>query len=351
MKYSQVIRSTKGKMYRSSDIYILPVNETLITKTTPIVEQAFVLSSEKNDKVCNKIRSFFYDELEIRNYGPKIEVERLLRKYDEGFKLDDQYFKDLIVFAKYRHEHDDIDFSVKAIFLYSLPNDRFCKVKASELFLGKAYGNSDGEILASACGKHCIWNGYAEHYKEKDLELFIRFLSSCGIRKNLVIEERSARSHPQYPSYLRSERRHTSQGVDSDYTISNLEKLLKEQSISISKHIWETLERYGKSAGYKYIKACYSPNGSVTPRTCDSSLIYYLKNYAWVPDKQGRLCRPGDIMLSELHTDFVYDTHNLLLIALGIGSAVAKQNQKQKELEQEAKKTVCVLFLKSDIGN
>lgn len=341
MKYSQVIRSTKGKMYQSSDIYILPVNETLITKTTPIVEQAFVLSSEKNDKVCNKIRSFFYDELEIRNYGPKIEVERLLRKYDERFKLDDQYFKDLIVFAKYRHEHDDIDFSVNAIFLYlNNSNNHLYIEKASELFLGKAYGNSDGEILASACGKYCIWNGYAEHYNEKELELFIRFLSSCGILKNLSIEKRPVSLNPLYITNLYSyARKHTNRGSDSDYTIPNLEKLLKEQSISISKHIWETLERYGKSAGYnKYIKACYSPNGSVTPKTCDSSLIYYLKNYAWVPDKQGRLCKPEDIMISELHNDFVYDTHNLLLTALGIGSAVAKQNQKQKELEQEAKK-------------
>ena len=339
MKQSVVIRSSKGEMYRSSDIYILPVNVALITKTTPIVEPTFVLSSTKTDKACEKIRTFFHDELDVREYGPKVEVEKLLHTYDDGIEVNDQYFKDLIVFAKYQAEHDDIDFSTHSIFLYLNTEDNDLYItKASELFLGEAYGNDSGEILALAYERACLWNGYSEHYTEKELSQFIAFVSACGIAKGLTIEERSAYWNPLYHSCLSSYGRQTGYGSNSDYTIPNLEKLLKLQSHKISKLIWKTLERYGKNYGSKYITARYAPNASAVTKTCDSSLVYYLKEYAWLPNKQGKLFKPEDISPSDLNVAFVYDPENRLLAALKIGSAAEKQSREQEKLEQAAKK-------------
>ena len=342
MKQALVIRSSNGEMRRSSDIYILPINETLITKTTPIVEQSFILSSSKADKMCEKIRAFFHDELDIREYGPKVEVEKLLRTYDDGIEVGDQYFKDLIVFAKYQAEHNDIEFSEHKIFLYLNAEDEELYItKASELFLGGVYGNVSGEILASAYERYCLWNGYAEHYSEKELQQFITFVSACGIGKNLAIEKRSVFGPPFHPLYytsLRSDRKHTGLGDDSDYTIPGLENLLKLKSVEISKIIWKTLERYGKIQGPLYTYARYSPNAAAVTKTCDSSLVYYLKEYAWLPNKQGELFKPEDISISDLNAAFVYDSENRLLTALKIGSAAEKQSREQEKLEQAAKK-------------
>ena len=88
---------------------------SLYTKDIPIVDSAFVPSSAKEDKVCDKIRAFFHDKLDIREYGPKIKVEKLLKTYDDGIEVNEQYFKDLLVFAKYQANHDDIDFSASSI--------------------------------------------------------------------------------------------------------------------------------------------------------------------------------------------------------------------------------------------
>ena len=339
MKQASAIRSTKGKMYRSSEIFFLPVNETLITKTTPIVEPTFILSSEKTDKTCDKIRAFFHDELGIREYGPKIEVEKILHAYDDGIEVNDQYFKDLLVFAKYQAEHADIDFSTLPIFLYLDAEDNELYItKASELFLGEAYGNDAGEILASAFEKNCLWKGYAEHYNENELSIFKVFVSDCGIAKDLTIEEQSAYRNPLFLSCLSSGRRNTGYGSNSDYTIPNLEELLKQKSPKISKLIWKTLERYGKNySSFRYIAARYSPNASATAKTCDSSLVYYLKKYAWLPNRQGTLFKPKDISLSDLDTAFVYDSENKLLTALEIGSAAGKQSHEQEKLEHAAK--------------
>ena len=341
MRRAVAIRSSKGEMLRSTDIFILPVNVPLITKATPIVDQSLIHASSKTDKVCDKIRSFFHDELEIREYGPKVEIEKLLASYDnmKSFEVDDQYFRDLLTFAKYKEEHKDIDFSTHPIFLcLDTEGNALHAVKASEIFLGKAYGNDAGEILAPIYGMHCLWTEYRAHFREKELQQFISFVNACGIQKGLRIEQRSAYWNPLYSTELDSFGRRTGYGSSYDYNIPDLEKLLKVQSLEISKIIWNTLEKYGKSRWDGYDKAAYSPNASAPTKKCDSTFIYWLKQYAWIPNKQGKLFKPEDISLTELHKDFVFNPENYLLAALKIGSAAAKQSQELAKLEQAAKK-------------
>lgn len=351
MKQAKVICSTQGKMYKSSDIYILPVNVPLITATTPIVDSTFVRSSTKSDKTCTKIRTFFFDELNIQEYGPKIEVEKLLKTYDNGIEVNDQYFKDLLVFASYQAKNDDIDFSEHAIFLYmNTKNGSLYITKASELFLGRTYGNNSGEILATAYGKHCLWSGYAEHYNDKELRRFVTFVGACGIAKHLTIERQNVYYNPLFSSSLSTYDRRTNYGTNSDWTIPGLEKLLELRSVKISRQIWETLKRNNGSSGYIYATARYSPNGSAPIRTCDSTLIYYLKEYAWVPNKQGNLFKPKDISYSNLHPDFTYDPENKLLAALEIGSATEKKKREQERLREEAEKTGGLYIPPEDVG-
>lgn len=350
MKQATVIRSSKGEMFPSANIYILPVNVSLITKTTPIVESSFIIPTSKTDKTCEKIYAFFRNKLEIREYGPRVEVEKLLRAYDDELEVSDQYFKDLIVFAKYKAEHNDVDFSTHEIFLYldAEDNDLYC-AKASDLFLGSSYKNPYGERIAPIYGKNCLWQGYSEHYTEKELPQFLAFVSACGISKGLTIEEKRARDNPQYYSCLYSDRRETEQGIDSDYTIPELKELLKLRDPQISKLIWSTLEKYGKSfSGDKYTTARYKPNGSAPLRTCDSILIYHLKEYAWLPNKRGELFRPEDITDSELRNDFVYNPDNKIMAALKIGSTAKKQSREREKLEQEVDRLGMSLITKEE---
>ncbi len=340
MKQSLAIKSTKGSMHYSSDIYFLPVNAKLITNTTPIVEQSFVLESSRSDRYNEKIREFFQNRLEIQEYGPKVEVEKLLRTYEDGITVNDKYFSDLITFAKYRQDHEDIDFSGCNIFLYqsSEDDDNQYIACASELFLGKPYENNNVEILATTYNKHCLWSGYAEHYSEESLKVFKSFVSKIGMSKGLTIVEHNVKNHPNFWYDLHSNARETDYAHGSDYTIQGLELLLKKQSIDISKHIWKTLEQYGKNSWNSYATARFSPNNSAPTRFCDSTLIYYLKKYAWIPNKQGKLFKPEDITLSELNIDFAYDSRNSLLSALKIGSTAEKNLKAEEKWEQEAKR-------------
>ena len=279
--------------------------------------------------------------------------KKLLKKYESEITVDERYFKDILSFAKYRSENSDIDFESKKIFLYENKGKSNLYVStASDLFLGKAYGNELGETLADAYGCKCLWEGYLEHYNENELQLFLKFIKICGVKKVLTIENCNVRDNPLFLRELAiSGKRETTGCRSSDYTIPELHRLLKMKSFEISKAIWVTLLKYEKNNAfgrYRYEKARYSPNATSETRTCDSTLIYYLKNCEWVPDKEGVLRKPEDVSAKNLHNEFAFDPNNKLLEALKLGSANEKQNIKKRKLEEDAKEVGMHLVSESD---
>jgi len=162
------------------------------------------------------------------------------------------------------------------------------------------------------------------------------------------IIQKSATSNVYFNSMLYSDNRKTRLGLDIDYSIEDIEKLLLEQSAKTSRRIWNTLIEYGEhgrnkffickhiSGGVSMVEsycdvAMYAPNGSVEIRKCPSTLIYMLRNHAWLPNKQGEFFKPADILINELDDDFIFNNNNLLMVALKIGlnRICDEQNQLQ----------------------
>lgn len=69
-------------------------------------------------------------------------------------------------------------------------------------------------------------------------------------------------------------------------------------------------------------KALFCPNGSAPLKTCDSTLIYHLKNTAWLPDKSGKMFMPAYIDIDSIDHRFIFDQDNILMNALKIGTAL-----------------------------
>lgn len=362
LKSFRSVLGTDNKMYTPSEIYILPKNTSRISASIPVVNQSLVIPSSEKDTSCNKIKSFFEDYLEIQEYGQKVEILRLLEKYDKGFSADDEsYYKNLIAFAKYNSENNDIDFSSHELFLYYDDKDNeLYIVKASDLVLGEEYENDCGKILAEVYDKHLLWNGYIDHYTAEELKIFIDFICTCNAVKELYITQENVEYHQNFRLKLNSYGKHTYNGTNFDCTIPNLYELLKHKNIQVSNLIWECLEKVGKTRMIesKYYRsyhrfepeikrfsrsncplsiARYSPNGSTKTKTYDSTLICYLKAYAWVPDKNGVLHRPCDISIDEIHENFIYDSTNELLRALDFNSSSIEAEKQNSELERMAK--------------
>src|SRR5699024_7748083 len=149
-----------------------------------------------------EIYSFFTKILKIELYGPKVEIERALKIYgSNGITADGDYFDTILAFAKYSDQNRDIDFSKEKIFLFC-ENDKLYREIAGNLFLGTEYENLDGDILAKAFGKKCLWAGYKTHYNEEEFKQFYSFVIRCGIKKSLSIEKVSAYQNPKFSEKL-----------------------------------------------------------------------------------------------------------------------------------------------------
>ena len=137
-------------------------------------------------------------------------------------------------------------------------------------------------------------------------------------------------------SHLYSGRRITNLGINDDYTIANIEKILDECSIENSKNLWNTLIEYGTYKDNKFMscehrsklwvftesycdKARYSPNGSAPIKECESSLIFFLRNHKWIPNQAGQFFKPADIKVEEMDVSFKIEKDNVLIEALKIG--------------------------------
>ncbi|MDP4029671.1 MAG: Swt1 family HEPN domain-containing protein [Gallionella sp.] len=93
----------------------------------------------------------------------------------------------------------------------------------------------------------------------------------------LVVVKAGIESHPDYYQFKRdfgwANDTHT--GTNTDYTIINLEGYLKKKSIPSSRLVWHALI----GAAPDVTKARYSPMRKHTPRTYDSHLVHYIKNF------------------------------------------------------------------------
>lgn len=154
-------------------------------------------------------------------------------------------------------------------------------------------------------------NCILEHYAEK-----FQVEAKISIEEVLCfIGKGNAENHPLFYSmlYVRGDKREC---IDYNYIIKGLEYLLERRSFYISKMIWDEL---CKDTNISCYTAAYKPNNFCRCRSCESSLIYYLRRNAWLPDKNKVLHKPCDIKLEDLHPIFKSYPHDNILNALGLG--------------------------------
>ena len=165
------------------------------------------------------------------------------------------------------------------------------------------------------------------------LEKIVKFAKAVGARTQLEITEVNCSDNPQY-EYLRSVGgNRTDTGINRDYTITDLEKILKDPSLPISRLIWKTMCAL---PGYpNYLKAIYQNNQSRGHRHVDSQLVHHLKNAAWVPQPNNTFVIPSKAASELLPEGFPFDAGQAWIKAVLFGKEVL-----QMSVEQETKEAV-----------
>lgn len=167
----------------------------------------------------------------------------------------------------------------------------------------------------------------------------------------------NAFNNPLFRKYLESDAKiRTDYEINIDFTIPNIKHILGSKSLETSLRIWNYIldvdckldsisivevlnhgNMYSIEAYFDhYTKAYYSPNNSARRKSCDSTLLYYLKTIPWIPDKSGEnFYRPADILPENINDKFIYkETH--IISSMKIGSNVLTIKQKLKHIREDA---------------
>ena len=109
---------------------------------------------------------------------------------------------------------------------------------------------------------------------------------------------------------------------------------LKVKTMVVSAVVWRTMCR----AEPNQLVAYYVPNASNKHlvKNDRSFIVNFLRNRAWIPNKEGVFKKPADLCKEELHPDFQWDDRNGWLSAIGFGENVRKRSEEYRAKNQAA---------------
>ena len=274
--------------------------------------------------------------LGVSEIGEEERIDSLLEtSYDDEAQAvsTQQHLQHIKAFIKWwKKEQNASKFESYAIFYTAGKKEMR---KPSECFLDSPLRKSGLSAIYSQNAsniprKFKLWNGYRKLIGEG----FCDFASACGIVDRLPIKRQSCWGHTLWPEMREGlwRARETDTGIDEDYHIPDLNKLLKLRKCPINLLVWNAV----READPKVLEAQYRPNQQYGMRVRKSSLVLELTDVEWIPDKKGRLRKPCDLTKEHLYRDFKYDNRNGWLDSIEFGKAKREREEEERQKKEQA---------------
>lgn len=327
------IRDSKGNMQYPGDVSMVTNIEVAGNKAV-IVKPDLISPAGVDDEYSAQIRDFFLNDLRIKEYSQKPEMEALAQlMMNRKQSIDRNYVGKLLSLAKYDEAYlGEIDFSAYAIFPFESSRG-ISRTNAEKLVIGKPFVR-EGNLLASATKRNSIWKGLKTLLSNKDLETVLAFAERYGAIGLPRITKQKAGKHRDFSNKLFEEGRQGPRDTNYDYTIPGLEDILKRRSLQLSRLVWDALLINNNSD--EVLHAEYSVYNRAAVNRTDSSLILILRERTWVPGKDGRFYMPENIKSADIHDDYAFDKDNPILKALDFGAGIKRREKAIKDMEKLA---------------
>lgn len=329
LKNIRSIRNSRGNMCFPEEVAIASGTEETGKKAL-IIKPSIIEPGGMPDLYSDQLRDFFINELEIKPYSLKEEIEELAAAMmSKKQAIDKLYAQRLLSLARYEEVHPgEIDFGPYEIFPYESSRG-LRRVRAEKLVIGQPYVR-EGNLLATATGRYSLWKGFKILFSEMELSTVLAFAEKCGAIGKPVIVRQTADKHRSFSDHLYAPGKQGRRDSNIDYIIPGLEDILKRRSLQLIRLIWSALLENGNNE--EVLSAEYSVENRTIVNQCDSSLMLILKERTWVPGKNGKLYMPENILISDISEDLPFDKKNKILMALKFGSGIKKREKALKEM-------------------
>jgi hypothetical protein len=339
IKGSNIVRLQSGKHVKGQESFFQTDFVKQAEDVNLVRQDIFQFGNNENQK---ELAQKFLAKTGVKNFSEEDEIEHILEKHylRESLKIkESENIEHLKKFIRYWKETEDASlFSDDYFFLRieETESEKGMYSSPSNIYIDEPFEKTGFSNVAEIQNKYELWNDYKNKIKSRD---FVPFLKAVGILCSLEIEKCSVYGNPSNLTSGFWNNRVTDFSTNQDYKINGLDKLLEEQDREISLLIWNTIKNLKISHYNNYFQARYSPNQSASLKTAPSQLIHTLKEYAWIPDKNGDFYKPDEITREMLPNDFVPDNQNSWLDEIGMKSQTEIENHKKthEKVERERK--------------
>ena len=300
--------------------------------------ESLTYSSGKNDEEQENARNFLIDS-GVKELDESELVKLLFKDYEYPNK--EQHIKDINRLVQLYKKTDKYEWkygNLKEYFnacLFLLPEyheeDNYFLFKPSFFAIDSPFIDTNLRYTNIYQSKVSLNSLYLE---VEDLDEFLKLIIQLGAIESLKIEKVDVKKNPEFTQMWRnaSGYKETSTGINIDYSITNLEKMLQDEEnrFEISKLIWDVMI----SASKETFKAQYSLNASSSSAYSKSQIIHTLSQSDWIPNKNGEFFNPRKISRDDLPEEFEFNNDNGCLDEINFGADVSGSLNEAYEIIQ-----------------
>lgn len=325
---TQIVRMVDGTYKVATDAYFQTGAPSKKDPLPRVDEQIFTVGTRKNQQT--EARKF------LANIGVKVpgeleEVTLLLKaRYGpEGDAPPDKAYladlKRLMAFAERNPQSRDLFASA---FLFRVEAPDFEWVQAELAYVDAPILNTGlGVYYKSISDDRGRRWPLSSWYKDQEisLEKFAKFALFVGVEHEFqgLWVQTDCSGNEKYGYLLQVDGERYASPIDRDYAMTKrAAEMLRLRSLEGSRLVWAAMSR----APSEVLKARYRKNVSGGSRYADSRLVCWLRDSAWVPQRDGSFVTPRQATAARLPEGFSYDLSYQWLQLAEFGSDERKRS-------------------------
>lgn len=281
----------------------------------------------------------FLSEIGVREIGKSEQVELILkRRYTKDAELPDDatYLDDLKRFVALTEEQPDTARLFASFYIFEAEDGNWYQPK--NIYIDKPYLHTGLSAYYKPLKQDSDPVMLHARYLECGIEAkkLSKFAQAVGATASLEIQQDTCEQNPERNHLFSVGGNWTYNGINRDYFIPRLDRLLKSPSLELSRLIWKTLTSLAPYPDY--LQATFRRNASHGVHTAASRLVHVLRAASWVPQGDGNFVRPADALRELLPEGFAFDPGYRWLKAVGFGETAARQSAQAVQDEATAKR-------------
>ena len=173
-----------------------------------------------------------------RSYDERAITELKLQRYENtDFDIDEKHYKDIKHFISYLEKNPEEHGLFKNILFILSPDsegDLYWHY-THDLSIDSPYEETGLSEFVHLHNKHPVWEGYKKNLSASYHNKFVSFLKKLGALSKLEVDRAFTVYNPHrdhlWQDWIKRSAKQTHTGIDSDYSITHLEKYLMAQSL------------------------------------------------------------------------------------------------------------------------